>query len=533
MPSFLDRDPGSKTQMDCGKLELIDTVSPGVQGSKSDGRPSPRYETWRWTPPDSWLLPKDYPLQLSCFVTTDGIREFLPFGRFPAAGNDGFIFRAFAGGLTLLIKRGEIDAISEHSYSVMWHAFGFVRQRRQHIHREFKTFRDLREEWAKLSGNSPYPKQGRRALIPPEFVDPEIASDNQMTLKEIRQFGLEAANRAGIKNLSIEQVLQCAYWEISRKAEERQDPLKLPHDPSQIVREAIFDIDMDPDMLRNCLDSETMQRFAKAVRKNKRRGEDFFRKLLGPHSSLTRQIAKQKKGAGSIDLSIASQELCCIGWRAYEYVAQCVHALMSELKQLIAPPLDVRETHFFDHVFLMQPYLGGLPFVLIAERMSFLMPLLYVDFWGQPGNSNGGRVVQRALYLYGRMARRRREVDRNKKNRKKYPAGHSKVRSANPHTPRAWISKEAVLERTPSKGLAGTATGPQEVLTQLRELADMVRQDERLSCQSCGSDELVPGNPTPFDDDSIQFIFRCKKCGRKITIERSTATMRNRYSQQD
>jgi hypothetical protein len=101
---------------------------------------------------------------------------------------------------------------------------------------------------------------------------------------------------------------------------------------------------------------------------------------------------------------------------AYTYVGQCVHALMRTVKNSISPPLDAEEARLFECMYESQPYYGGFPAALLAERMSFLRQAV-LAIWNEPQNPEHVGVLHGLLACYAEMAPNRREADRQSKQR--------------------------------------------------------------------------------------------------------------------
>jgi hypothetical protein len=87
---------------------------------------------------------------------------------------------------------------------------------------------------------------------------------------------------------------------------------------------------------------------------------------------------------------------------------------MRTFQNALPAQLTKRERILFEHLHLPQPYLGGLPMVLLAPRLGFIRELLW-ELWEQLPDKHLVPVLYRLLYYYASMAARRREADQVRK----------------------------------------------------------------------------------------------------------------------
>ncbi|MEN6495345.1 MAG: hypothetical protein ABFD16_13780 [Thermoguttaceae bacterium] len=102
---------------------------------------------------------------------------------------------------------------------------------------------------------------------------------------------------------------------------------------------------------------------------------DFGRRVDSSYRAmhLIHQIAQPKgKRGGRLHHEKVRQALLHLGWRAYQYVGQCVHVLMCAIKNSMPCPLNDEERQLFKRMHESQPCYGGMPLALLAERSSFL-----------------------------------------------------------------------------------------------------------------------------------------------------------------
>jgi len=130
-----------------------------------------------------------------------------------------------------------------------------------------------------------------------------------------------------------------------------------------------------------------------------------------PSVALITQIAKQKRQPGGpLQQADVRRALLHLGWQAYGYVGQCVHALMRTVKNSLSD-LHERERRLFEHMYESQTYYGDLPAALLTERLPFLRQGV-LAIWNEPDNLVHVAVLHRLLRYYVQMACSRRLADR-------------------------------------------------------------------------------------------------------------------------
>jgi hypothetical protein len=195
------------------------------------------------------------------------------------------------------------------------------------------------------------------------------------------------------------------------------------HKVASLVRIALFDLDrIEPQPDEELVGYVQARLLAAMERHLNDSREDFAKWYFASNNSVIKQIAKQKTApGGELAQSDVRQAMLCLGWRAYQYVGQCVHALMRTIQNSIRPSLTHREQTLFQHMFEAQPYYAGFPLALLAERMDFLRTAV-LRIWGEPDNPTHVAVLHRLLFMYAAMASDRRAADRHSKSTAAGPA---------------------------------------------------------------------------------------------------------------
>jgi hypothetical protein len=247
----------------------------------------------------------------------------------------------------------------------------------------------------------------------------------------------------------------------------------------ELVRSALFDVswgdEPDAELVANVTD-----RLLTALDPHlEDDGRAFDKWFLGPKNSLVHQLAKQKLSPGGVlEEGEVRRVLLHLGWQAYQYAGNCVHAQLRTLQNAIPEPLSEGERLRFEHMHLRQPYLGNLPLVLLAPRLGLTQELLFQLWEGLPDQSLVP-VFHRLLDYYATMASRRREADRR-------------------------------IKRGRSIRLVEAAQIPPPKDQRFQELAAEVREREGIDCGCPRRDwwAELRGRPGP----TVRIMHRCVYC---------------------
>ncbi len=131
----------------------------------------------------------------------------------------------------------------------------------------------------------------------------------------------------------------------------------------------------------------------------------------GRHNSFVKQVAQQKKSpGGELDPDVVEQYLLQRGWEAYEYVGHCVHAWAQDMLNAMPEPLSECERRAFELLYFCRPEFGGIPLILLAEKLQFVDTVLQ-DIVDHPGEDWPIQVFHRLLGFYSIMVSDRRKAD--------------------------------------------------------------------------------------------------------------------------
>jgi hypothetical protein len=152
--------------------------------------------------------------------------------------------------------------------------------------------------------------------------------------------------------------------------------------------------------------------------------EEFDRWIEDPKSNLIHRIAKRA------DCRLNRQEvreaLLELGWRSFHLLGRCVDAQMRTFRDAIPGTLGRAEEEAFRQLYLSHPSLGGLPLLLLQDRLDFLNEALS-GMLIRPRDRQAIAMVHTMLYYYSVLAGNRRAADRDYKRRARHRARSGRV----------------------------------------------------------------------------------------------------------
>lgn len=365
-----------------------------VAGIKYDWHPSPELTV---------QLPDGFHFPMRCLVGPDGLRRFYP------SSFEGQIAGGFLGGLAILTLVGNLDPEQRHSYRATYMLFERVRRTREHLGnsllnatslRVSRVGRDVAEE---------------RTILPASLGQNARGEGEPWSVDQLLREGREAAVAAGVQRPSEED---CVHYGFIAAA--RRNPLHLSQEEVlTLVRMALYEsIPLDEPLEPDLVDLVVERTLTALQGHLGDQAGDFNAWFSGPKNSFVQQIARRKLLPGGVlDRDQVRRALLELGWEAYNYVADCIHAMMRVFQQLLPEPLSATEASWFEQMHLKQPHFGNLPVVLLVERFRFVREVLW-EIWENPGDPEPIAVLHRLLSYYAEMASARRELDRKVKQRR-------------------------------------------------------------------------------------------------------------------
>ena len=370
-------------------------------------------EHGKWHPPQrlAEFLPEGFSLEIDCYTTADGFRRILPRYNFEELINMGAV-----GGLAVIHGLRGFDKQVDHSYRTMFLIHEHVRGRAyrntrgmtEHLTRNFDYSRDL---YVRRLGRE---TDGVCNVLPDDATLDTRREEKPLTVKKLTATGRQKAQASGFHKPDSRQAIALGFFEAATLKPLDVAIEKVP----DLVRMVLFSMDHIDNSTSEELIKTVTERLLDAVHGHlDDTQEDFHNWFFGPSNSLVKQIAKQKKKHGGVlKREDVRQALLHLGWQAYEYVGQCVHALMHTIKNSMPQPFNEKEKRLFEHMYERQACYGNLPLVLLFERMDFLRPAI-LAIWDEPQKQIHIRVLHRMMWYYAAMASKRREADRLSKQR--------------------------------------------------------------------------------------------------------------------
>lgn len=235
--------------------------------------------------------------------------------------------------------------------------------------------------------------------------------------------------------------------------------------------------------------------------------EAFNRWFFDGGDNLIHRVAKQKKRGGPIPRDVVRQARLEIVFDAFTYVGGTVCLQMQAFLLALPEPLEGRDRAAFEAMYFGQPYLGGLPLVMLKDRFEFIRGAA-VELMDEPGDGRRVGILLRMLSYYAEMAGSRRDADRGSKRRALGRNGAGRVASALPL----------------DAGDVDRASIPPEECTVIGEVAERLRHHREITC-TCGPG--VRWRARLFEagaDDRVEVELNCTQCGR---VERFEAGRRD------
>lgn len=446
------------------------------------------------------LVPDGTVVILRCETLQDGERRFSPIG----VGNRSldpfrpFFAFAFASGFAILrkAKPSRMTKVYRQSYRMMWFLFQRAQKMRQHIRRAFNSKRELTIR--QIARNSKDPTECH--VLPWMFDASTKNKGYPQSVAELITRGEDAARQAGIASPNASQRIHYGLTEVARLEPKPLEPAKVV----LVLKAILFNVDPTRPPVLPAIREHVEERIATAIwphlDKDSAVFDDWF---WGKHNSFIKQIAKQKKSpGGELDPKVVEQVLLDLGWESFVHVGQCVHSWAYDMLKAMPDALSASERRAFEMLYLAHPKFGGVPLILLAEKLQFVDSVLD-DIVNHPGDDRPLQVLYRLLQFYSAMVSNRREADvriqealknEDKRLRKKTGQKHSKDSS----------NAKELQDKT-----------DEESQHECRDAAEVIYQAvakaKSITCKC--STPVWSGTPEGLEGAAkFRIIFRCTKC---------------------
>ncbi|MEQ8851177.1 hypothetical protein [Gimesia sp.] len=353
----------------------------------------------RWRPADeiSDQLPDDFELKFLCLKGKDSVRRLLPM-----TGSDLLLTNLFAGGLSILNRNQDLSAAERSSYRLMFHFFQRIKKLNNHLERNFASSQDLT---VKRSGRE---TSGRKTVLPEYLGVAYGGEEAPWSLDRLQTEGKLLAKECGIENPDRKETISYGFFAAAKTS-----PMQLTNSEGIefLVRIALYNeqntVRCDPEC-QHWIEDRILTAIEEHMGDTQ---EEFDNWFAGPKNSFLTQISKRKSPFGKLNNGMVRWTLMDLGWKAYRYVGNCIHAQMRCFQNALPAPLNQSERKIYEMIYLKQDYLGDFPLLLLKERLPLLTaPMLSVlsgdddfDFVG---------TIHQLLYYYSDMTDNRRGADR-------------------------------------------------------------------------------------------------------------------------
>jgi hypothetical protein len=410
----------------------------------------------------------------------------------PTGGMNSFLLSASLGGLAILAHLKKLNAEHRSSYHAMRLIYQHAPRLREHLTRRFVRDGDLRVTKSERGGRD------SADILPLQLGLDREGSGQRWAISELLERGRNYAVGVGQLRPSPEQCIAAGLFDAAR-----QNPLP-PHTLSEpqaraLIRLALFDLGPG-DPVESEAKALVAERLLTAIERHQNDDTRTFEKwFLEERDNLIHQIAKQKKGAGTLPREVVRQGIVELVWDSYGYMADCICIQMQAILKTLPSPLDHQERSLFELLYFKQPFLGGLPLVILHERFSILRYAL-ADMTDHPSDSNRLGALLRLLQFYGEMVAARRDVDRSFKQRRH----HRNVNGDVSRTVR--LGSDFAGEHEPGRN------------EPFRLIVNQLRRDRELGCGCNGNEPWEAWTNSAPEDDPLSITTVCAKCHQDLTL---------------
>jgi hypothetical protein len=444
-----------------------------------------RSQLYLWRPPP-WArpnMPKRFALTLRCATFPDNVRRLYPAGTMAQFIND-----AFDGGLALFTGLRLL-----------------TREQRGSYREAFLLYRRLLRTREHLGNKLSYPKSLRvtargRGLEEVWSILPDGAEFNggrgkKLTVEQVKDQGRRELQKHDVRDPRQTDCLVHGLIDAARSA---TGPEVAPGEVAALIRCALYDAGpLDAGQPPGVMTVELVrERLHRAL--GPHLGDDkaeFSAWFLGPKNSLVEQICKGTRASpGRLDRQVVKRVLQDLGWQAYGYVADCILVMMWAFGRVLPAPLTEAERRCFEGVYFRQPHFGGLPLVLLAERMAWLGPVVW-QLWESPSDGEEVRVLHRLLAYYAAMARTRREIDQKLKQK----SGDGSAGE---------VGVECLLDEDQV-----VAPEQDDTYLQIAEIAERLRAAQGLRCRCANGSRSWEAFAEGLEGDTVVLRHSCQRCG--------------------
>ncbi|QDT86370.1 hypothetical protein MalM14_40460 [Gimesia chilikensis] len=381
------------------RIELPESHSELTPGLERACQVATARHVYRWVPSDTLRgeLPADFELRFNCLTDKDGLRRF-----YPTLGSEGLISMLFAGGLAISIKQNGLSGEQARNSRMKFLLFQKMRKLNNRQQRKFQGIKDL---YIKRPGRS---DKGQRNVLPDSLGMNSDCDDFPWGMNKLRIEGEKLARAYGYNRPSMHQTIEYGLFAAARS---RPLMIEEPEQVEGLLRIALYNEQNTCDcdfQTREWIEGEVVAATDAHLNDSQ---DDFNEWFWGSKNSFLKQIARKRCPYGNVTNPMVRKVLLDLGWQAYTYVADCIHAQMCNFQNALLNPLNKQERQIYEMLYQKQSYLANLPLLLLYERIPFLKAPMLAVLNGQNDFEFAGTVHQ-LLYYYSQMSDSRRGADR-------------------------------------------------------------------------------------------------------------------------
>jgi hypothetical protein len=294
---------------------------------------------------------------------------------------------------------------------MMWLLFQKCSKTKSFIERRFNSAMELKAP-------DPSGERGRKVPLLPWPSGPEYREMGfPQSVKELLDLGAAQAALAGVANPSTSQRIHYAFAAVASLG---GGCTLSDTQVRERIQYALFDLPDRPVELSQQLEEEVELRLGEVLWTHIESDEPqdrFNQWFWGGSNSFVKQVAQGLPGRALDEAhQLVWYVLLQLGFRSYEYLGHCIQAVMRDIANCLDPPLTVEEELDFGKLYYPQPAFGGLPLILLAEKLEFCEGLVN-RLLTNPEDAAAHAELHQLLFYYGDLVRLRREADRKKKAR--------------------------------------------------------------------------------------------------------------------
>ncbi|MDB5349338.1 MAG: hypothetical protein JWN86_585 [Planctomycetota bacterium] len=182
-----------------------------------------------------------------------------------------------------------------------------------------------------------------------------------------------------------------------------------------LVRLALFDLGLYADPIDPEVRTRVEARLVAILDEHLEDDAESFRKyFFRGRDNVLHRISRRTADGGPIAREKVRQVLLELVFESYGDLGGCIDLQMRAFEEALRMTLTAHERELFRAIYAGQPYLGGLPLILLKDRFPFLKDAILVILEVPADRSRDGTLLRMCEY-YSSMIANRRAADRQAK----------------------------------------------------------------------------------------------------------------------